>query len=129
MSLCIVLDEHISPVVATQVRHASPEVPIESVHTWQGGKFVGKGDPELLAALHTEGCLLITYDTQMLSEWGHLFTGEVPHSGVVFIDTHTIAPHDFGSLVKAVLAFWLQEQDRADHWQNQIAFLRKPTSE
>ena len=68
---------------------------------------------------------MITYDTQMLSEWSDLLTGEIPFSGVVFIDDRTIPSSDFGGLVRAILGFWEREAE-AD-WTDRIAFLTAAT--
>jgi hypothetical protein len=121
ISLRLLLDENISPVVAVQIRSKDAAVAVESIFTWQDGIFVGATDPVLLAALHQEERTLITYDTQMLSEWSDLFTGETPFSGVVFIDDRTIPSHDFGGLVRALVAFW--EREKQSDWTNRIAFL------
>ena len=121
MSLRLLLDENISPVVATQLRGKDESIAIESIFTWQGGSFVGATDPVLLAELHQDKRTLLTYDTQMLSEWSELFSGEIPFSGVVFIDNRTIPSYDFGGLVRAVAAFW--ELEKEADWTNRIAFL------
>ena len=121
MSLRLLLDENIAPVVARQIQAKSPTAEVESVFTWQGKAYVGAPDPVLLSAAHQDKRTLITYDTQMLSEWSELLTGEIPFSGVVFIDDHTLPSSDFGGLVRVILGFW--EREKEADWLNRIAFL------
>jgi predicted nuclease of predicted toxin-antitoxin system len=125
MSLRLLLDENIAPTVARQIQRKEPTADIESVFTWQGRTYVGAPDPVLLAAARQDKRTLITYDTQMLSEWSDLLTGEIPFSGVVFIDDRTIPSSDFGGLVRAILGFWEREAE-AD-WTDRIAFLTAAT--
>ena len=86
---------------------------------------MGAPDPVLLAVARQDKRTLITYDTKMLSEWSELLTGEIPFSGVVFIDDRIIPSSDFGGLVRAILGFWEREA-KAD-WTNRIAFLTAAT--
>ncbi len=122
MRFRLLLDENISPIVAEQVRAKAPQADIESIFGWRAGAFVGAPDGKLLPALHAEGRTLLTYDTQMLSEWSVLFTGDTPFSGVIFVDNRTIASDDFGGLVRAILALWRKEQ--AADWTGRLAYLR-----
>ncbi len=102
MSLRLMLDENISPVVAEQIRQKQPDILIESVNTWRGGAYTGTPDADLIAALDAEEWLLVTYDTQILAEQPFLFDGSTTYSGILFVDHHTIAPNDFGGLVRAL---------------------------
>jgi hypothetical protein len=120
------LDENISYVVAEQIQSKRPEIRIESVHTWQEGVYRGVPDDDLLTALHAEGWLLATYDTQILAEQPFLFDGSVPFSGILFVDERTIAHHDFGALIRALIAFW--ENHQAQSWENRIGFLSRSES-
>jgi hypothetical protein len=122
MSLRLLLDEHISPAVAEQVRAKAPGADVESIFAWRGRAFVGAPDDRLLAALREEGRTLVTFDTQMLSEWGFLFTGAAPFAGVLFVDGRSISPSDLGGLVRALLQLW--EQEKEADWADRIAFLR-----
>jgi hypothetical protein len=122
VTLTLLLDEHISPVVADQIRAKRPEIDVHSLFHWRGREFIGVPDPTILSALYTDARVLVTYDTQMLSDWSFVFSGELPFAGIIFVDEHTIAPNDIGGLVLALLALW--EQHHKDDWTNRIEFLR-----
>jgi hypothetical protein len=122
MSLRLLLDEHISPVVAQQVRARAPGADVQSIFEWRGRAFVGAPDDRLLSALQEEGRTLVTYDTQMLSEWGFLFTGAEPFAGVLFVDERSVAQGDIGELVRALLRLW--EQEKEADWTNRVGFLQ-----
>jgi hypothetical protein len=47
----------------------------------------------------------------------------IDHGGVVFVDEKTIAPQDFGGLVKSLGLLWKHE--RLADWINRVTFLRK----
>ena len=123
MSLRLMLDENISYVVSEQIRQKNATVSIESVHTWRDGAYMGAPDDDLIAALHMEGWLLVTYDTQILAEQPFLFDGSLPFRGILFVDERTIVPNDFGSLVRALLAFW--ETHQAESWEGRMGFLNR----
>lgn len=123
MSLRLMLDENISPKVAEQIRLKRPDIPIESLHTWRLGAYLGLLDARLLELLHEEDWLLVTFDTQMLAEQVALFDGSVAFSGILFVDERTIPSNDFGNLTLSLTAFWdkYAEQD----WQGRYAFLER----
>ena len=121
MILRLMLDENISPIVAEQIRQKHPDIVIESVNTWHGGAYTGTPDTDLIAALDAEEWLLVTYDTQILAEQPFLFDVNMTYSGILFIDHHTIAPNDFGGLVRALISFW--EINKEQEWKNIIGFL------
>ena len=95
---------------------------MQSIFHWRNGTFKGVPDPAILTALQLEARVLVTYDTQMLSDWSFIFSGEVLFAGVLFVDERTIAPNDTGGLVLALIALW--DQNHADDWTNRIDFLR-----
>ena len=126
MSLRLLLDENMSQTVATQVRYHQPELFIESVHTWRNGKFEGRSDKALLQAAHTEMLTLVTYDQKTIPPLlVELFARGENHSGIVFVDYYTIPSNDFGTLTRALIAFW--EQFGNEDWQNRVRFLDVPT--
>jgi hypothetical protein len=67
MSLFLLLDEHLSPVVAAQVQAKQPAVVIRSVHHWRGGDLLGQDDGPLLAAAAEEALTLVTYDQKTIA--------------------------------------------------------------
>src|SRR5690242_6099744 len=100
MSLSLLLDEHMSAVVAVQVQGKRPTISIQSIYHWRGGVFAGEDDDPLLAAAVDEGLTLVTYDQRtifpLLSDIALLGRS---HGGVVFVDVKTIASSDIGALI------------------------------
>jgi hypothetical protein len=124
MSLRLLLDEHISGVVAEQVRAHRSDIPIESVHAWRAGAFRGRHDPDLLRAARDEAWTLVTYDQNTIPPLFYEFiqAGE-DHAGVLFIDDRTVRPDDFGLLVRSLVAFW-DAHGQAD-WTNRVMYLNR----
>jgi hypothetical protein len=123
MSLSLLLDEYISPVVAVQVQVKRPEVAIQSIYHWRGGVFASEDDDPLLSSAADEALTLVTYDQKtippVLNEIALIGRS---HAGVVFVDNKTIASSDIGSLVSAIVALW--EQCHAWDWVDRVVFLR-----
>jgi hypothetical protein len=105
--LSFLLDQHISPEVAEQVRAKRPEITVISLSECHGGAFLGVADPPILRAAEEDGLTLATYDRKtvppVLVEWG--IAGR-SHRGVVFVDNLTIASNDFERLVRALIYYW-----------------------
>ncbi|MDJ0688306.1 MAG: hypothetical protein QNJ41_07340 [Xenococcaceae cyanobacterium MO_188.B32] len=124
--LSFLLDEQISPEIAKQIENKRPEIPIFSIHTWQKGYYLGVADEIILKAAFLARLTLITYDQKtippILSEWGQ---ANINHTGVVFIDYRSIAPNNFGGLIRAII--WLWDTQSKEDWQNRIIYLRSGT--
>ena len=125
--LSLLLDEHISPVVARQLRAKclelqQPEITILSLQEWQDGTSLGWPDEMILQVARDQHLTLVTYDQRtilpLLKMWGE---AGASHGGVIFIDEKTIAPNDFGGLVRALL-FLLQALGEME-WSNQVLYL------
>jgi hypothetical protein len=118
----MLLEEQISPTVAAQARSRRPDIPIESVHDWRDGAFLGADDRALLLAAADAGITLVTYDQKtippLLTEF--VLSG-LHHGGVIFVDYRTIPTRDFGGLVISLITFY----DRTDEWDwtDRTAFL------
>jgi hypothetical protein len=122
MPLLLLLDEHIAPTVAEQVHVRRVDIPIESVHDWRNGDFVGQDDEALLIAAFEDGMTLVTYDQKTIPPLLVEFAASGrSHGGIVFVDHRTIPTNDFGGLVVSLIAFW----DRTHEWDwtDRIAFL------
>lgn len=65
--LSLLLDEHLSPVIAEQLRASHPELLIFSLQEWHDGAYLGASDATLLAAAYREGLTLITRDISTIS--------------------------------------------------------------
>ena len=124
MSLSLLLDENISPVVAEQILQKRPDIRVQSVHHWRDGEYLSVPDILLLEAAHEDGLTLVTYDTQILSELAYRFEEEVPFSGLIFIDNKTVPSNDFGRLVKALIYLWDSQSER--DWKDRLIYLPAP---
>jgi hypothetical protein len=122
--LKLLLDEHISPDVATGLQRRNRAVEIHCMVEWQGGYFLGQEDSICLREAAAQGFTLVTYDRRtippLLKTWAE---EERTHGGVVFVDEKTISPADIGGLVWA-LSRLAKETGNWD-WTNRVYFLRR----
>jgi hypothetical protein len=125
--LSLLLDEHISPVVAEQARRKFPGIRITTLHNWRDGQFLGSSDDVFLPEALKSGLTLGTYDQRtirpLLKRW---MEQDVHHGGVIFVDAKMIAPQDFGGLVTALGRLWKSE--RRAPWKNRVVFLRRQSA-
>ena len=120
--LAFLTDEHISHVIAEQVRQKRADILIESVLRWRDGALRNLADDLLLAAAMVEGMTLVTYDQKTIPPillelamcGGH-------HSGVVFVDRNAIVSSDIGGLVTALIAFY--DLHHGLDWTDIVMFL------
>lgn len=72
-----------------------------------------------------EGLAFVSYDQKtirpLLKSWAEAGTD---HAGFVFVDEKTIAPQNFGRLVKSLCDLWRSEK-RAS-WENRVVYLVSP---
>lgn len=124
----LMLDEHISPIVAEQLRSKGLSVLVVSVHEIRGGTLVGSPDSILLLAAAQEGLTLVTFDLRtipiLMREWG---AAGKAHAGILLVDQRTVRPDDYGGLVRALEAFCVAQADR--DWTNRSAFLEPPSTQ
>lgn len=120
--LRLLLDEHISPVVARELRAKEPELFVTTVLEWEAGVHIGLRDEDLLVLAHGQGLTLVTYDqrtiTPLLKSWAEAGTS---HGGVIFVDERTVAPNDFGGLVRGLLMAWRQFGEQ--EWTDWVLYL------
>ena len=122
--LKILLDEHISPAVATGLRRLRPSITVCGLVEWEGGGFLGQDDAACLRHAATRGWTLVTYDRRtippLLKTWAE--AGQ-HHGGVIFVDEKTIPPSDIGGQVRALAA--LAREAVRWEWADRIVFLRR----
>jgi hypothetical protein len=101
--LKLLLDEHISPDVAVGLRRQQKRLVVHCVADWEGGRFLGMADDQLLQAAIKQKLTLVTYDRRtippLLKVWAE--SGRV-HAGVIVVDEKTVPPSDFGGLIQAL---------------------------
>ena len=122
--LRLLLDIHLTPKVAAEVRRIRPDCRIESLLSWHGGAYRTAADVEILEAAHRAGWTLVTYDLRtipaLLRVWA---LRSIPHGGVIFIDGKTMRPDDVGSQVRGLAVVWDRHQN--DDWTNVVQYLRQ----
>jgi hypothetical protein len=122
--LKLLLDEHISPSVATGLRRHHCAVEIRSMVEWENGRFIGQDDHACLREAAAQRLTLVTYDRRtippLLKNWAE--EGRT-HGGVIFVDEKTVSPADIGALVLALVE--LVKMTGTWDWTNRIYFLRR----
>jgi len=122
--LKLLLDEHISPRVATGPHRRHCALVIRSMVDWENGRFLGQDDHTCLREAAAQKLTLVTYDRRtippLLKNWAE--EGRT-HGGVIFVDEKTISPADIGALVLGLAE--LVNVTRTWDWTNRIYFLRR----
>lgn len=122
--LKLLLDEHISHEVAAGLRRCRPSLAVHCMGEWERGNFLGLDDAACLEKAAAQALTLVTYDRRtippLLKAWAQENRN---HGGVIFVDEKTLAPHDIGGLVRAVLSLY-DEMGRWD-WTNRVCFLQR----
>jgi len=122
--LRLLLDEHISPVVARELRVKYPDLFVVALQEWNGGTHLGLADEQLLLLAREEELTLVTYDLRtiapLLKRWVEAGTS---HAGVIFVDDRTIASNDFGGLVRSLSSLWQSYGTQV--WTEWVFFLAR----
>lgn len=116
----LLLDEHISPAVAGQLRARG--VDALPIRDWRGGGYRGASDEHLLTAAVQDERVLVTFDLRtiptLLKEWAET---DRHHAGVVLVDQRTVRPPDVGGLVRALAT--LATTQAVAEWADVVVFL------
>ncbi len=122
--LRLLLDEHISPDVASGLGRRHLALEVRYMSEWEDGRFLGQDDSPCLREAAAQGLTLVTYDRRtippLLKTWAE--EGRA-HGGVVFVDEKTISPADIGGLVWALTR--LARDTGNWDWTNRVCFLRR----
>jgi hypothetical protein len=123
--LRLLLDEHLSPLIARQLRARHPEIAILSIQEWENGAYRQAEDARLLAAAAAQQLTLVTSDQRtimpMLKDWGNR---GVDHGGVIFVVGRRFGRRDTGTLITAIIGLWHDAGDM--DWTNRVAYLAIP---
>lgn len=121
--LRLLLDENISRKVAVAAKERWSAMEIVSIHEWEGRRFLGADDGEILKAAAGHRLTLVTYDQNtVLTHMAALVAEGGDHGGIIVVDEHTIRQHDIGGLVKAL--GWLWNAEAEADWTNRTVYLR-----
>ena len=122
--LKLLLDEHISPVVADGLCHRNRQLVVFCMTEWEGGEFLGRQGTACLNQAAAQGLTLVTYDRStippLLKTWGE--EGR-RHGGVIFVDEKSISPSDNGGLMRGLSS--LSRKTSEWDWANRVCFLRR----
>ena len=122
--LNLLLDEHISPIVAVGLRRQHRSLVVICMVEWEDGEFLGQPDSACFHQAAVQNLTLVTYDRRtippLLKAWAE--EGR-KHGGVIFVDEKTISPSDTGGLVRALSYLW--KKTAKWEWANRVCFLRR----
>jgi hypothetical protein len=122
--LRLLLDEHISPRVATGIRLRDKKITVRGIVEWENGSFLGQEDSACLREAAVQKLTLVTYDCRtippLLKNWAE--EGR-RHGGVIFVDEKTISQADIGGLIQSLHK--LVKEARDLDWTDRIYFLRR----
>ena len=121
--LKLLLDEHISPRVATGLHRRDRTLIVRSMAEWEGGNFLGQEDAACLREAAVQRLTLVTYDRRTIPPLLKIWAEEGRHhAGVIFVDEKTISPADIGGLVRALNM--LANEARRWNWTDRVCFLQ-----
>ncbi len=105
--LSLLLDENMSDEIARQVFAKRPDIPIFSVHDWDGARLRGLRDEEVLREARDANLTLVSYDVNTIPQLiVRLANEEFVHGGIVFVNNRTIRSNDIGNLVRTLIHFY-----------------------
>jgi hypothetical protein len=122
--LKLLLDEHISPDVASGLRRRNRALVVHCMAEWEGSGFLGKEDFACLLEAARQRLTLVSYDRRTIPPLLKLWAEEQrSHGGVIFVDEKTISPANIGALVQALTQ--LSRETGKWDWTDRVYFLRR----
>jgi len=122
--LKLLLDEHVSPRVATGLRRRDHTLVVRSMPEWEDGSFLGQEDDICLREAALQGLTLVTYDRRTIPPLLKIWAEQGRrHAGVIFVDEKTISPADIGGLVRVLII--LTKEARRWDWTDRVCFLQR----
>ena len=120
----LLLDEHIFPGIAEQVKKKLPQAKIESLHSWNHARLLQQSDERILLEARQEGWTLLTFDLATIPPLlSQMRAVAADHAGVIFVSRKSFAQNDYGGLVSALVSSWAGWK-KLD-WKNQMHFLSR----
>ena len=120
----LLLDEHIWPGVTAMIKASLPQVQVESIHDFRGGRLMNCEDGIILRECLNGEWTLVTFDVNTIPAiLGEMAVNQEDHSGVVFVSSKSFAQNDHSALAKALAGLARAEFD--SEWKNRVLFLSK----
>ena len=122
--LKLLLDEHVPPAVATELKRHIRSLEAHPLPQWRGGAFLGESDERIVAEAAALGLTLVTYDVKTIPNvlYGRVRAG-LSHGGAILVTSHQIRMGEVGDLVRALESLF-RRMGSLD-WTNRVVFLRK----
>lgn len=120
--LRLLLDEHISPLVADGLRRRHRALEVTHMAEWGNGEFLGQPDSVCLREAAERELTLVTYGRRTIPPLLKLWAEEGwQHAGLIFVDEKSISPADIGTLVRVLSSLWCKTAKW--DWRDRICFL------
>ena len=122
--IMFLLDEHLSPELARVAKALEAGFPVQSLHEWRSGLFVGQSDARILREALRDGAVLVTFDVNTIPALlQEMAVAEEGHAGVVFVSSKTFSQNDSAGIAAALIRLWRSNKTR--DWTNRVIFLTK----
>jgi hypothetical protein len=122
--LRLLLDEHIYPGLTKLVNKLDPGLPIETIHTWQGGMLLNESDERILKVAALKHMTLVTFDVTTIPPLlATMAESGENHGGIIFVSSKSFTQNDFNGMAHALIDVY-KNLGKTD-WVNRVLFLTK----